>query len=333
MGFDKIFTDGNLVEVHVSMWTGAKHLQPEDLGLTEKDVSEAFQLGKKKLVPAEVTAELKHLDYMARRALALHSLPFPFGSARFVPKKRFVEFAEKFNKIKAEFVKKADDLAENYMTYKVKMRKEYTKAANRAYERLSKGKGFHKSKDVYIRSFLARINKFYPPADEIRKRYSMDYVVFQMSLPDLTQASYEDLAEEHEKIKLMRDAYRQSLEDRIEEFVDDFINQPRQGLVAAFNRLKRGLEGKSKITGSTIRCVNRAIEDYQKMDMSDDKKLPKILVEFKTRCLDRIDAAALRDSIKLQGAVKDELAIVMPIVSDQATINELKRRYRERVGL
>ena len=94
MSFESVFTHGNLVDINVSAWTAERRLQKEDLGIEDEEISEAFTLGRKKLVPPDVIATFRHLDYRARHTLYKYSFPFEFGATRFVPKKAFIKFAE-----------------------------------------------------------------------------------------------------------------------------------------------------------------------------------------------------------------------------------------------
>lgn len=332
MSIQKIFNDGTLVDIHIRMWGGQKQLQAEDLGLLQEDLPESFTLGKKRLVPPEIIAQLKHLDYRARRVLSLHSLPFPFGSASFVPKKQFVEFAQEFEEVKKKFNKMVQDLLQNYETYRLKMRKEFTQAAHKAYKRLSNRKGCEKDKDKFIRFFLQRIDSHYPTVNEIARKFSMDYVVFQMVLPDISQASYEDVAEEAEKLGLMREAYQEYLKDKVDQFVHDFVAHPRNDLYSHLKSFKESLNQKKRISERYLKSIQQAFDQYEKLDLTGDQHLKDAIEGFKTRCLS-YPAKRFRESEKLQRTVVEELDIILPIISDESVIRRLSEEYRQRVGL
>jgi hypothetical protein len=186
MEIGKIFTHGNLVDVNVSMWTATKILTHEDLGLGQTDISSAFSLGKKTLIPAEVIAEFKALDNKARSVLNNYSFKFTFGGARFVPKKRFMDFDTEINEVIKQFDAKADDLSKNYMIYRQDMRSEYVKAAHEAFARAtSLCVGLDVTEDDFVNRFLERIEMSYPKVEDIRKKFHMEYSVFQVALPDL----------------------------------------------------------------------------------------------------------------------------------------------------
>lgn len=333
MSIQKIFQDGTLVDVNVRMWGGQKQLQPQDLGLRQEDLPESFQLGKKRLVPLDIIAQLKHQDYRARRVLMQHSLPFPFGSARFVPKTRFMDFAKEFDKVKTGFHKMVKDLLENYETYRLQMRKEYTQAANKAHQRLSSIKGYDVPKDKFIRIFLQRIDQHYPSVNEIARKFSMEFVVFQMALPDITQATYEEVAEEGEKLSLMKEAYQEYLKDKIAQTVHDFVAHPRNDLLHYLRTFKAAIDNKKRVTEKSLRYIREAFERYEKMDLTGDQGLRQAIAGFKVRCLDHTTAKMVRESEKVQESISDELSIIIPIIADEEVIRKLTEEYRQRVGV
>jgi hypothetical protein len=81
-----IYTDGVLTDVNVRYWTAAILLNAEDMGLKKADIVEAFKLGKKLLIPAEVIHEFRAIEGRARRVVEKNSFQFPIGNARFVPR-------------------------------------------------------------------------------------------------------------------------------------------------------------------------------------------------------------------------------------------------------
>ena len=333
MAFENIFTHGNLVDINVGMWTAERKLQPEDLGLEDKNISEAFTLGHKKLVPAEVIAEFKHLDYLARRTLERYSFSFEFGSARFVPKKRFVDFAAEIDKVVTEYATKADEFSANYSRYRLEMRQQFVAAAHEAYGRAKLLCGFTKTENEFVNEFIARVDEFYPDVSKIREKFHMEYTVFQVSLPDLSQASYEDLAEEHEKISMMQAAYQKSLSRKVEAFVDRITNEQREKAQEVLQRFLTGIKLEKRINESSMSMVKTMIEEYEKMDVVGDEGFLGLLKDFKKRLLDTYTAKDVRTNSALRKSIVDELTVLLGAASDKAVIAELANRYRRRINL
>ena len=330
----KIFTHGNLVDVNVSMWTAAKMLTPEDLGLKGTDISSAFSLGKKTLIPAAVIAELRSLENRARQILIDHSFSFTFGGARFVPKKTFSEFATAIDAIIKRFDEKADDLASNYTQYKREMRTEYIEAAKEADSRAkSLSAGFDKDEDTFINEFIQRIEEAYPKADEIRKKFHIEYSVFQVALPDISQASYEDLIDEQGKVKLMQDAYQKSLYNKVNSFVESCTDELRGKATAVLTRFSDALAQEKRINEASLSSIKNMIEEYERMDFVGDTTFVGLLKAFRIKCIDCFTAASIRTDKVIRGMIIQELGMVLKAATDKSAIEQLARKYRAGIGI
>jgi len=334
MSFQNVFTHGNLVDVNVRVWTAERRLQKEDLGIEDNEISEAFTLGHKKLVPPDVIAKFRHLDYLARATLYRYSFHFEFGSARFVPKKAFIKFAQEMDKVVDDFNDEANKFALNYDRYRLEMRQHYLKAANEAYIRKSAlCGGLKESQENFVKRFLERVDKYYPSAEEIRTKFSMDYVVFQMALPDLSQASYEDLAEESEKIRMMQDAYQMALTNKVRAFVDKIVDELRGKATTVLQQVANSIQQGKKITEPTLRMIRKMIAEYKDMNVVGDAAFEKVLVEFKTRVLDVYNAKQIRNDDALRQNLYKELKGLVELASDRAAITGLADNYRRQLSL
>lgn len=334
MSFSNVFTHGNLVDINVNMWTGQKNLTAEDLGLDEESLSKAYSLGKKKLIPREVISTFKHFDYKARYELIKHSFPFEFGSARFVPKKVFVKFAEKMEKLIKEFNKAADELERNYPRYRLEMRKEYVEAAHEAY-RINKSlhKGFDMAENDFVNQFLERIEKHYPSAEDIRSRFKLDYVVFRMEIPDISQASYEDITEEGDKVRLLEDAYKRNLDKKVNSFVDNVVRSLRSKAYDALIHVAESVRRGKTITTATFNMLNSMIQEYEDMDIVGDQKFKKLLLDFKKRFLDNYTPAQVKNDAKIRRTLYHDLKGLATIAKEKNVIKEIAEAYRKRIEL
>ena len=226
MSVKNIFTNAVLVDVNISAWTAEKQLTAEDLGINPEKLPKSFKLGKKSLIPTAIIATFKHLDYEARHLLKVMSYEFGFGQARLLPKKLAVDFDTQFNAIKAKYDAAAVDLVQNYNTYKMDMRKDFVDAAKEAYERINKIQGVSTmTEEEFINGFLERISKQYPTSDSIFNRFDMDYAVCQTELPDLTEATIDDVAEEDEKRKMLQDAFQKKYTRSLESLPEKMIKE------------------------------------------------------------------------------------------------------------
>jgi len=333
MELSRLFSDGSLVDIDISMWTGEKRLQPEDLGIPKESVPKTFTLGSKKLLPKEVRSKFKNLDYEARKLLDSKSVSFPFGGARFVPKKALVEFVQEMDKLQQKFQKIVDDLIINYNKYKLDIRAEYVAAAHKAYDRLSQLKGFDKTRDEYINEFLARVDTFYPNVDKIRDKYSMDYHVFQVALPDITQATYEDIVSEQKKIDMMEKAFTSKINRKIEEFAQNMIEEIRTKAELVLAKVNDNMARGGRVSEATLRMLRNMISNYQSLNVIGDTVFENALLEFKKKYLDAYDAESIRNSENIYKEMYQEIQKLTKLACDQSTIKALLDGYRNKVSV
>jgi len=330
MQLDTVFTEGALVDIDISTGTFERRLQPEDLGLDPKKLSKAFKLGSKSLMPAEIVSEFKHHDYKARSLLAQMSFSFPFGGARFIPKKTLVEFAEKMEKVIESFNISVAKLVDNYEKYKLQMRQYYVEAANNAYDTLTQMHGLKADKTEFINGFLERVDKFYPKLSEVSKKFNMDYQVFQVALPDLSQASYEDMATESAKVKMLEDAYKSKISRKINEFVNSLVGELRAKAENVLKKVEAGFVNNKRYTEATHRMLKEMIESYGSLNIVGDKEFQQDLENFKTKFLGN-QAQTIRENQDLRKQILEALKGLTKRVLDQSEIHKLAEAYRSKL--
>lgn len=329
----KVFTDGNLVDVSVRTWSGQRALQPADLGLSSTHISEAFKLGKKALIPREKIAMFKRIDQRARSVLSRFSFPFAFGSARFVPKKAFIKFIESFDKVQKDFYAEVDSLIEDYDAYRIAMRKEYVEAAEEAYIRYTSISKIEVDKDEFINDFLERVESFYPAKEELRDKFYMDYTVFRVALPDLTRATYDDLMDEGEKIKMLQMAKQAELQERVRKFVDSTLETQRSRASKVLGHLEESIRSGKKITKASINSVKTMIEDYESLDIIGDKKFLQVLKNFRDEHLKHLNDKVLKQVPEHGAKICEMLQDLIKLAEDQSDINVLVNAYKSRMDI
>lgn len=334
MAFHNIFTDGILIDIDVSKWTAEKALQAEDLGIRKEQLPKTFRLGHKALIPMEKISEFCHLDYMVRKHLTDHSFPFAFGNARFVPKKRFMDFMEGFEKIKSSFEAAVKDLCDNYESYKLKVRPDYVKAAHEAYSRMKKfNKDFDEDKDKFINSFLERVDSFYPPAEDIRGKFSMIAVPHQMAMPDLSQATVDDVVSDSNKAELIKSTYQSALYDKIQSYVDDIVGDLRTRAEKVLSILRNNIKQGKRITTASLNTIKKLVEEYENMNIIGDNKFYNELVSFRTRRIDPFTAKQVMASKKLQKEIVEELNGLLSKACNNAEIAAVADAYKKKIQL
>jgi len=156
--------------------------------------------------------------------------------------------------------------------------------------------------------------------------------VFQVELPDLTRATYADIAQDGEKIRLMRDAFELNVKQRVRSFVEDTAGGLRKEAHEAFTRAADTLRGK-RVSSSTLDIVNKMIERYQRMDMFGDEEFKARLREFKVRVLDMYDAKEIRNDKGLRSNILEDLEVLAAMAVDAASMNSLIEKCKQEVHI
>jgi hypothetical protein len=330
-----IFANGILVDVDISKWTGEKQLTAEDLGIDPERLPKSFKLGKKSLIPPEVIAAIRNRENKARNLLNKMSYQFSFGYARFLPKKLLPKFDEEYQKIKQSFDVLVVDLIQNFSTYKMDMRQEFIAAAKEAHERLSKIEGIVDLKPVddYVNEFLARIEEDYPEPHTLLSKFNMDYDVYQMEIPDLTEATINDVANENQKIRLIEEAAQHKIRKSMEEYAEKLVRENRNRANEVIQLLRKNLSSGKKYTEGSATAVSNMIENFLALDIVDDAVLKTKLAEFKAKYVDGQTAALIRESKDLQRQMLDDLIVLSNIILDSAQVKALAESYKQKLNI
>jgi predicted PolB exonuclease-like 3'-5' exonuclease len=334
MSVKNIFANGILVDLKICKWTAEKQLTAEDLGIDPKKLPNSFTLGKKFLIPKVVMYKFHNRDSATRRMLETKSYPFAFGEARFLPKRLFTEFSDEFDQIKLAWDADVVDLIQNFPTYKRDMQTQFIQAAKEAYERIQKIQGAcDKTEDVFINEFLERIEKQYPAPSTLLEKFDMSFAIYQMEIPDLTEATINDVAEENEKLRLLQDAYQKKFTKALESYAEKMLKDNRDRVTVVLDSLKETLSGKRKYSEKTANFVNNMITDFIKLDIVDDVPLKAALQDFKAKYIDGTTSKMIRNDPKIQKEMLDQLTSITGTIMNAAELRALADSYRQKVKI
>jgi hypothetical protein len=334
MSFQNIFTDGVLVDLNIRKWTAERALQPEDLGLRKDQLPATFHLGHKSLIPQEIIHSFTNIDYQARKLLTEMSFPFAFGNARFVPKKMFKEFTNELEKLQSKFLVMVEDLITNYEKYKLEVRPDYLKAAHSAYARFSKfNEDFEEDKNAFINAFLERVDSFYPDVTTLRNRFSINFVVFQMAMPDLSQAGIDDVVSEAGKAELIKSTYQEALYEKVQEYVGSLVGELRGKASTVLTLVRNNIRDGKKISEATLNMIKKMVDDYGRMDIIGDRIFYERLCSFRKKYIDPYNAKHLRSNTNLQKEMLPELIELVEIATNSTGIAAVADAYRQKIKL
>jgi archaellum component FlaC len=236
------------------------------------------------------------------------------------------------------------------------MRTEFISAAKEAYERLTKlnniedqilcipriekdanGKDVTVMKEVtqdqYINEFLERIERCYPKVESLSRRFSMDFVAFQMELPDLTEATIDDVAEEHEKINLLQEAFQKKMRKEMESYAENIVRENRDRANDIIQTMTANIKNKKRFTETTYNMVLNMINTFISLNITDDIKLEQALMNFKIKYLDGFSSKQIRESTTMQIDMLKDLTQINTIIQDASEIQALAESYRTKIKM
>ncbi len=321
--FQQVFQDGLLMQVNVSFWSGAKILRPEDLGLKEDDVAEAYKLGRKMLIPHEVVHGFRHLEGQARNLVAKNSFPFPMGNARFVPRKVFTDVNLQLRAIKSAYMELAEDLIARYEEYRAQMRPVYQQAAETAFEKANpatmefgadvnideKMAKREQDKAVFVEEFLNRIDSYYPTANSLRGRFSLDWSIYEIAAPSMNLTDGESIEQREEANREIR----RQMNEKIGGFVEDVVKVLRQETVDVCSRIATSIKEGKVIRSTTIDSLRNFIDRFKNMNFVGDKTIEAQLEAVRSEFLGH-DPKTIAEDLDLQ----TELGAKLTQIAEQA---------------
>lgn len=321
--FTNIFIDGVLMQIHVSFWSGARILRPEDLGLKPEQVATAYKLGRKMLVPEEVIRNFRRIEGQARRLVEENSHHFPIGNANFVTRKSFNKKVHAgLLKLVEEYQAQVDNLIANYDQYRQEILPVYEEAADNAFL-TSTPSIMEGSLDTYDREaeraafkaeFLRRLNSYYPPVESLKARFSLTWDIYEIAAPQLRETSSEDVLESEEERMKSVVAARAAMQTKIEGFVTDVVKVLRNEATEVCGRIATAIKEGKVIRSTTVASLKNFIERFKDMNFVGDQTIEAQLDAIQKEILDGHDDTAFLDNVEL----KEELGRRLIAVTEAA---------------
>lgn len=339
MSLTDIFLDGVLVDVDVSFWSGAKALTAEDLGLQDEDIADAYKLGKKMLVPAEVIREFRHIESKARRTVEGNSFPFPIGNARFVPKKKFDEVLNTLKECQVNYYELANKLVENYEQYREQMIPVYKEAAENAFiQQIPAGiqtfsmEDREDRKQQFVEQFLQRIRSYYPTAEQARAKFSLNWNLYEITFPrGMDEADGEELALNAEKRRIAEAEYRAQIREKMSGFVSEVVSGLRQEAVEICNRIIGNIQDGKIIKGQTTNSLRNFVDRFKDLNFVGDTQVEQQLESLKKEFLEVHTPEEIRENEDIREEFKRRLHELSDVASNMTDISNITGQYKRKI--
>jgi hypothetical protein len=331
--YNKLFIDGVLMYPHVGYWHGAKGLNPEDLGLTNGDVADAYILGRKMLVPDEVIKKFRQLEGIARNLVDNNSFPFPIGNSKFVPRTKFNEVITGLQDTQTKFHALADEFITKFDEYRQQMLPIYQQAAEDAFERRNpEVQEFgidadpealrikrEQDKAAFVEQFLARIQTHYPVASSLRKRFYLEWDIYEISAPQMHLTTAEGVLQTDEAQQAAKAEAHRLMAEKINGFVSEVVTSLRQEATEVCNRVANAIRSGKVMRKTSFDSLRNFIDRFKDMNFVGDQSVFDQLDAVKREFLDAHTTETLTGNQDIQTALADRL---QQVVAEAEKISE-----------
>lgn len=335
--FQNLFHDGMLVDLNVSYWSAARKLREEDMGL--EDVSEAYSLGKKLLIPYKVMHEFKIIESRTRALIDDSSYRFPIGNARFIPKRKFTKVVNELKAFQNKYQELVADLIANYQKYREEMHPVYEKAAEDAYKtktstvrQLSIDFDPEKDKAEFINQFMARIEACYPHVGTLAAKFGIELAVFEVALPKLQEGDASDVAADMEVQAELANQYRSQMQSKINSFVDDAVAVLRQEAIQLCRHVSTNIAEGKVIKSTTINSITSFIDKFKDMNFVGDKSVEQSLDALRKDLIDVNPVSEFTSNEELKIELQRRLNLIADQAASTTDINSITGEYRRKIN-
>ena len=275
---DAVCRRGVLVSTSVRYWRGCKRLNPEDLGLDPRNVSDRLiQLGHKRLIPRDSLSAFALIESRTHATVESSSFPFLGGIGRYVPNPRLADLADRLEKLRDEFREATLDFVAGYSPLRESAMVEWREAAlnlNGSAERL-----------------IATIEQSFPPAGDIAKRFSFETRMFQIAAPDSIRLEVaegmEQLEVSEDRRRIAEDASRR-LQADLDGFIRESVASMREETARLASEVLATIDGSENgVHQRTLNRLTTFIDSFRSLNFAGDQQLEGTLERFRRELLTR----------------------------------------------
>ena len=258
---DLIFENGTVWAVSTSGWSGNDRLEAEDLGIEEKDVLDIFRLGNKKLLPDAVRIRLHGARSQVQGLMMRVGRPFFIRGCYFVPDKSLLGALEGLKMVRLRQEQEVSRFLDGYESMRWKMISDYPVLESAAW----------------------------PTPEQIRARFAVKWVVFQVTGTEARSSDPEEL------IQAKRE-FQAELKGEYENLKTEILKEAHVALVDACRDIaERILQTGEKITETTLKKPRGIIDQYLAVASLFDSQAIRREVEKLQEVVDGASAKSIRE--------------------------------------
>jgi hypothetical protein len=187
--WSQLMREGVIVALHISRWRAKSRLNWDDLGLkiAREEAEEAenlFNLGVKRLLPAELIKEADSIDSGARMALARLSYRTHWGY--FVPVSAYAEVRQVLDEYRDRYMELRDRIVAEYDDIINQLRQAYYRQAKAGHSRMVTLTGDESiGPDEWATNLTNSVIGQIPSKEQIRNSFGFELELSFIPLPDL----------------------------------------------------------------------------------------------------------------------------------------------------
>jgi hypothetical protein len=300
-----LFQLGVLFVIRVSYWPCRAGNEPAELNLSAERIERKAiaSFGTKDLIEPEKGRRIfRFIEQKARHALAKVSQPFPAAGAHFVPWQHAGQLVEKLEELRAEYNAAVEQFLAEYPQLKADWQAAHPDVPDSAY----------------------------PPAYELRKKFSFGWHSFKVS--GAAAAEVDDLEAELQKRQLQDEqlaAMKSNLASECQQFVQEYVLAFRQEVAAFCDQV---ITAKGQVHGKTLQAIRRKIEHFHAMNIFGDADTAAQLQKLKAQ-IHGVSGEDLAQQPSLASKLSQACTVLKTEVLDPASISELTGRLKRRIVL
>jgi hypothetical protein len=275
------------MQIRVSRWPGQTKLKADDIDLEEENIADNVVLGHRKLYPEEWRKKFGNLQAKAVNYLKNNSLPFILDTVRAVPRMRIDKIITNLNAFRNQYM----DLVEEFI----------------------------QSREEIITQMLQDFPDTFSSSDmpepaKLRKRFKMNWVIFEVSGPDTTELDSEEL-------KAAYDQAQKEVNEKLAQFVEESVKLLRKKISQVVEGLSAKLAEGKVVKNTSLEAVKNIHAWFKELNVFGDKDIDSALEKLKNALPE--DAAFFKGDKALQMQVSklaDEVAQKAACLDDLGNI-------------
>jgi len=316
-----LYKDGILITIKVRFWTGVKTLSPDDFALQDNLITlhntiKLPYFGKKDLLPKKVIHQFRAIESRARFLIENSSFKFPIGNARFIPHKRFKLVEKTLKKYQREYNKLIDELIINYDDLREKIFQNDKEMAVLMYKTYQST--LIETEEKFVNYYFSVLDNFYPDKNSLRKKFSLNWDVFEITPPETSSINYS--------------GYTKEIKNKFETFLFETVRSLRYRTVELCKQIIQKMDTGTVIKGPTIRSLRLMINDFLDLNFIGDTDIENNILELQKEFINKYNIRQISGNSNLQNELKDKLQSLLEKAKVSSGIDTVTKQYKNKTN-